>query len=126
MSRYVLDSCVLFRALRPEGRATLLWIKDNIGRSLVPAFVDLEFYAGCKEAKKQTRYHRLRDQLATIRVGHREIEKALALLRRSETQGPGASDAVVGAAAVLASASVATFNLKHFRALGVPAFAPPQ
>ncbi len=122
----LIDTDVLIDLLRglPAAKS---WLERWEGPALeVPGIVAMELVAGCRDQVELQRVQRFVQRFSLTWPDAPEFEQAHALFVANRlTSGLGIPDCLIAAMAISRSATLYTFNLRHFRLIpGVDAEAP--
>lgn len=117
MTARLVDSDVLIDVLRGIAPATA-WLGALPEAPVVPGFVAMELVQGCERADDLRRVQALLGPLVVVWPSPNACDQMLAHSPRFHLRhGLGMIDALVAACAVERSATLCTFNLKHYRAV---------
>ena len=113
-NRYLLDSDILIEYIRARGQA-IEYVDNLEGDLLVSAVTVAELYAGARNDDEQQRLDDLFLAMFIIPVDQ-TIAKQGGRYRYqyAKSHGTGLMDALIAATAEIVSASLVTFNRRHF------------
>jgi predicted nucleic acid-binding protein len=115
----LLDTDVLVDLFR-EYEPAVEWLNSLDGEDIaVPGYVALEMVQGCRSRRDLRRVERMLAVLPTVWPSADACEQALELCARYFlSHNQDAFDALIAATAVASGATLRTFNVRHFRAIG--------
>jgi predicted nucleic acid-binding protein len=111
----LVDTDVLIDMLR-DHPPTVEWLANLVEEPEVPGFVAMELYNGCHSKKEADGVTKMLREFSIVWPSPAECDNAqryFAVLKLSHNLGM--MDALIAACAVERSATLYTFNIKHFR-----------
>ena len=112
------DADFLVEVLRKSQSAQNWPAANRTLRAAVPSIVAMELYLGCPNKREMDATRKVLGQYATAHLRERDSVLALELFRTHRlAHGLSIGDALVAAMAVNRSATLISFNVKHFSAV---------
>jgi len=123
--RLVLDSCVIYEALKKGQGSLRRWIADRADRTYLAEPVVLEFLAGCENQTKQMAFEEFVSAFDHVALQPKDVQKAKAVLKKHRPRKPVTVDSLIACIADKIGARVVTYDLDDYQSIGANP-APPE